>query len=54
MTTKPASIPTSIQLPSAAPTQDPALAGYLAQLSIALNAWIVQVATAINQLQQKP
>lgn len=50
MSTPRPSIPTSIQLPAAVPTQDPALAGFLTQLTIALNAWIVQVATAINQL----
>lgn len=48
-----ANIPSSIQLPTSIPTQDPALAGFLSQLVIALNAWIVQVATAVNQLQKK-
>ena len=43
-----ANIPTYIQLPTSPPTTDPAVAGYISQFQIALNAWILQAATAIN------
>lgn len=43
-----ANVPPSIVLPSAAPTSDPALAGYFAQLGISLNQWIGQVAAVLN------
>ncbi len=44
-------LPTAIQLPAAVPTQDPALAGFLSQLGVQLNQWILQAATAINNAQ---
>lgn len=43
-----ANIPTTIVLPTNIPTQDPAIAGFLSQLVLSLNQWILTVATALN------
>jgi hypothetical protein len=40
-----------LQLPPTPPTQDPAVAQYLAQLSIALQQWAATVSASQNQIQ---
>lgn len=50
---KPNNLPTSLAIPAGAPTDPLGQAMFLTNLSVQLNAWLAQAATAINYLLSK-